>query len=73
MLGVALGIIVLMLRLPPIPQSPAYHLFADQRTWFGIPNFLNVISNLPFAIVGLIGVVFLCQASNSLPQVFIDR
>ena len=72
MLGVALGMIVLMLRLPPLPQSPAYHRFADQRTWFGIPNFLNVISNLPFAIVGLIGVVFLCQTSNSPPPVFID-
>jgi len=72
MLGVALGIAVLMFRLPPIPQSPAYHHFSDQRAWFGIPNFLNVISNLPFAIVGLIGVVFLCQTSNSPQQVFID-
>ena len=22
---------------PPIPQDPAYHQFADQRTLFGIP------------------------------------
>ena len=32
-----------------------YHDFADQRTFFGIRNFFNVISNVPFAIVGLIG------------------
>jgi hypothetical protein len=41
--------------LPPIPQPLAYHSMADQRTLFGIPNFANVVSNLPFAIVGLIG------------------
>ncbi len=42
---------------PPIPQSPAYHLFADTRSLLGIPNCLNVVSNLPFAIVGLLGLM----------------
>jgi hypothetical protein len=42
---------------PPIPQSLDYHLFADTRTLLGIPNGLNVLSNLPFAIVGLFGLV----------------
>ena len=40
---------------PPIPQDPAYHQFADQRTLFGIPHCLNAISNLPFLLVGLWG------------------
>ncbi len=40
---------------PPIAQDDAYHAFADQRPWLGIPNFLNVATNLPFAFVGLIG------------------
>ena len=40
---------------PSIPQDPAYHQFADQRTLFGIPHCLNVISNLPFLLVGLWG------------------
>jgi Ceramidase len=41
--------------LPKIPQDQAYHLFADQRTLLGIPNFWNVVSNLPFVVVGAIG------------------
>src|SRR5262249_50850317 len=31
--------------------------FADQRTLLGIPNFWDVISNLPFFVVGLIGLL----------------
>lgn len=42
--------------LPPIPQDPAYHHYADQRTIMGIPNFWNVLSNLPFVILGMMGV-----------------
>ena len=41
--------------IPPIPQDPGYHLFADGRTLLGIPNTWNVLSNLPFLIVGLLG------------------
>ena len=43
--------------LPRIPQNPAYHNFADQRAFLGIPNCLNVISNFPFLLVGLAGCV----------------
>ena len=39
----------------PSPQDPAYHLMADERPLFGVPNCLNVLSNLPFAFVGLLG------------------
>ncbi|MDJ0802554.1 MAG: hypothetical protein QNI97_06770 [Desulfobacterales bacterium] len=45
-----------LLFLDPIPQDPAYHLFADTRTILGIPNFNDVFSNIGFAIVGLLGV-----------------
>ena len=44
-----------MLLVPPITQDQSYHQFADQRTPFGIPNFWNVISNLPFIAVGAAG------------------
>ena len=44
---------------PPIAQDPHYHNFADQRLLFGIPHGLNVLSNLPFLIVGLVGLGFL--------------
>ena len=43
--------------LPKIPQDQAYHLFADQRALVGIPNFWNVVSNIPFAVVGAVGLV----------------
>ena len=35
------------------PQDPGYHNFADKRAFFGVPNFWNVISNLPFLVIGL--------------------
>jgi len=59
LLAVALVIGIVALFLPPIPQPLAYHNFADQRGWLGIPNFGDVASNLPFAIVGVAGLIFL--------------
>jgi hypothetical protein len=44
-----------LLLVPPIPQSQIYHGFADRRTLLGIPNFWNVVSNLPFILVGALG------------------
>jgi Ceramidase len=44
-----------LLLLPPVPQDQSYHEFADQRAIFGIPNFWNVVSNLPFLAVGAAG------------------
>jgi hypothetical protein len=53
--GIAALTLLALLLVPPIPQNQIYHAFADQRTLFGIPNFWNVISNLPFVLVGSIG------------------
>lgn len=44
-----------LLLLPPIAQSQHYHDFADQRTIFGVPHFWNVVSNLPFIVIGAAG------------------
>jgi len=41
--------------LPKIPQDQGYHLFADQRVLVGVPNFWNVVSNIPFIVVGAVG------------------
>ncbi len=49
----------LLLGLDPIPQKPSYHNFADARTCLGIPNFQNVVSNLPFLLVGIAGLYWL--------------
>jgi hypothetical protein len=51
----AVSILALMLFVPPIPQPQTYHRFADERTLLGIPNFWNVVSNLPFVLVGTMG------------------
>jgi hypothetical protein len=55
---VALGVVFC---LPPIPQDPGYHAFADDRTMLGVPNFLNVASNLPFLVVGALGLRLLLR------------
>ncbi|KAJ4757543.1 hypothetical protein LUZ62_022582 [Rhynchospora pubera] len=63
--GAALVIfVVLMVVTPKIPQAEEYHDFADQRKlFFGISNTLNVISNIPFFFVGIVGLV-LCYWRN---------
>jgi hypothetical protein len=56
----ALGVagLVLVLCLQPIPQNRSYHNFADQRTLLGVPHCLNVVSNVPFLAVGVLGLCF---------------
>lgn len=55
--GLTLAGIAAAFLVPPISQDPHYHTFADTRTFFGIPNCWNVLSNLPFLLVGLVGMV----------------
>jgi len=50
--------------LPKIPQDLAYHHFADVRTLLSIPNFWNTLSNLPFVIVGLAGLLLSAKATR---------
>ena len=45
----------------PIAQPPGYHAFADQRVVWGIPNFWNVVSSLPFLVVGVAGMMELVR------------
>lgn len=54
---VLLLLLVIALLQEPFPQPQSYHLFADSRSWLGIPNTLDVLSNIPFAIVGLWGLL----------------
>ncbi|MBI4650583.1 ceramidase domain-containing protein [Candidatus Desantisbacteria bacterium] len=61
----SLIVFTVMIFIPRIPQDPAYHLFIDTRTFFGIPNFLNVITNLPFIIIGLAGSIILAKKISS--------
>jgi len=57
-----LGLVVLfsflaLTRIDPMPQPQSYHDFADQRHLSGIPNFMDVTTNLPFLVVGLLGLL----------------
>ncbi len=51
--------------LAPLSQDLSYHQFAGQSAKAGIANFWNVVSNLPFLFVGLMG-LFFCVRSDDL-------
>lgn len=59
---------VLLWRQGPIPQPPSYHQFADTRTLLGIPNALNVLSNVPFFFVGWRSLAFLRRGPTRDPD-----
>lgn len=42
---------------PAITRGPAFHRYADQRAWLGIPHAGDVLSNLPFILVGIVGLL----------------
>lgn len=62
LIAVGVGATAVAFSLPPISQDVAYHQFADRRHMLGIPNALNVLSNLPLAVVGIRGVARLARA-----------
>lgn len=55
LVGISVVAFVSMLSISPIGQDPAFHNFADGREIASIPNFMNVISNLPFLLSGTAG------------------
>lgn len=55
---------VALLVTDPVLQKPSYHLLADIRPWLFIPNAADVISNLPFALLGLAGLLY-CLRKNT--------
>jgi hypothetical protein len=62
--------IIAVVSMDPIAQNPAYHHFADRRGMINIPNFYNVLSSLPFVIIGILGMrlVALGRASGGLVE-----
>ncbi|WP_223033713.1 ceramidase domain-containing protein [Hanstruepera marina] len=54
----AIGLVlILVFVFNPIQQNQTYHAFCDSNEHFGIPNFWNVITNLPFLIIGCFGLL----------------
>lgn len=64
---ITLGVICALyfMDVPPIPQRMSYHNFADDRQIWGIPNFWNVISNLPIIIFSLMGLIYLASKRSN--------
>ncbi|MGC2517790.1 MAG: hypothetical protein WA373_01595 [Burkholderiales bacterium] len=62
LLFIVLGSLAWIFSLEPLPQEAAYHEFADRRAVWGIPYGLDVLSNLPFLLVGIAGLRFCLRA-----------
>jgi hypothetical protein len=62
---VSLLAVIVVLSLGHIPQSVSYHQFCDERALWGIPNFGNVVSNLPFLVTGIAGLLALKRVAAS--------
>lgn len=52
---VAFVFLITFIFIPRISQWESYHHFSDQRTVYSIPNFCNVISNVLFCFVSILG------------------
>jgi len=65
-------IVGFMLFSPALPQPQEYHHFADQRPVLGVPNALNVASNLPFVLVGIAGLLFMASRSSHRSGTFLQ-
>ncbi len=54
-ISIAALVCAAVLFIDPIAQPLSYHQLADRRTFLKIPNVLDVTSNLPFLVIGLMG------------------
>jgi len=66
--GILYGALILsigfIVSLDRVPQNPEWSRFADHRSWLGIPSFGDVFSNLPFVVIGLMGLRFLFRLDD---------
>lgn len=69
LLAACAALLLVALFAPHLAQPAHAHDFADQRTLWGLPCALDVLSNLPFALAGALGWVFLARV----PPGAIDR
>jgi hypothetical protein len=57
LLAAAASALALACLGPAVPQFEHYHAFADQRALGGLAHAADVLSNLPFAVLGVWGLV----------------
>ncbi len=58
LLVIAFFSLAAMFWATPLAQDLSYHQFAGQDTFASVPNFWNMVSNIPFLVVGACGVLF---------------
>lgn len=58
----ATGLLALAVLGPALAQPAHLHDYADQRTLWGLPFAMDVLSNLPFALAGAAGIWFLVRS-----------
>lgn len=62
LLATVLPLLALAALAPAVPLPAGYHHFADQRTLAGLPHAMDVLTNLPFALMGAWGLALLRRA-----------
>jgi hypothetical protein len=73
LLALTAVVVVTFSLLPQIPQPQSYHLFADRRGFVGIPNFGDVVPNVPFGVIGICELPFLlCSSPGQSKERFLD-
>ncbi len=55
---------LLLFFIDPIHQDQDYHNFIDQRSFLGIPNFIDVTTNIFFAILGIGGLILVTKSKQ---------
>ena len=67
-IGILIVFLGILFFMDPIPQDISYHNFADQRTIWGIPNFWDVMSNLPICFLGAYGLLLVFRTYKQMPE-----
>ena len=68
LLAAVLALLVLAVGGPWMAQPAHHHEFADRRVWEAIPFAMDVLSNLPFALWGALGLFVVCSSAGQRTQ-----
>lgn len=65
LIGFTLVCVVAAVFVPPMAQPLDYHQFVDRRPFLGVPNFLDVASNIGFLVAGAYGLYAVVRRGTS--------
>ena len=71
LLSTSIIAVLAMVLAPSITQLADYHNFSDSSQVWGLPHALNVLSNLPFILVGAVGICFTWKFNKNKVQALI--